>query len=129
MVAPHKYVKKTTQFVIAVRLALDVKIIAYKKWGGIQRAKPGDWLVDNDGDVYTIDQRVFARTYRRLRPGIYLKTTPVWATVAETPGIVKTKEGASRYKKGDFLVSNRKSGADAYCVSRKKFLAMYRRVE
>jgi hypothetical protein len=54
--------------VAAVRLALDTEGLVYRKWGGQQHAKPGDWSVDNDGDVYTVDAGVFARTYRRPAP-------------------------------------------------------------
>ena len=123
-----KYQKKATQYVIAVKLDLEGLGFSFFKWGASQRAKSGDWLVDNDGDIYTVDARSFSRTYRRLGPGRYLKTSPVWARVAEEPGRVSTKEGTTRYVKGDYLVSNLRSGADSYAVSRRKFLAMYRRV-
>jgi hypothetical protein len=123
-----KYQKKATHYVIAVKLDLARLGFSFFKWGATQRAKPGDWLVDNDGDIYTVDGRSFARTYRRLGPGRYLKTSPVWACVADAPGRVSTKEGTTRYVKGDYLVSNLRSGADRYAVRRRKFLAMYRRV-
>ncbi len=122
-----KYRKKSSQFVVAVPLDLETDGITYRKWGGAQRAKRGDWLVDNDGDVYTIDRLVFRRTYRRLRRGIYLKTTPVWAEIAGAPGRIKTKEGYSKYRKGDYIVHNNRSGSDGYCMSAAKFKAMYRR--
>jgi hypothetical protein len=32
--------------------------------GAEQRCKRGDWLVDNGGEVYTVDGDSFARTYR-----------------------------------------------------------------
>jgi hypothetical protein len=121
-----KYRKKSSQFVVAVPLDLDTDGLIYRKWGGAQRAKRGDWLVDNDGDVYTVDREVFRRTYRRLRPGIYLKTRPVWAEVAAAAGRIKTKEGYSQYRKGDYIVRNQRSGGDGYCVSAAKFKAMYR---
>ena len=35
--------------------------LTYRKWGGEQRAKPGDWLVDNGGEVDTVDAESFAR--------------------------------------------------------------------
>ncbi|HKZ73333.1 MAG TPA: hypothetical protein VJ011_04670 [Steroidobacteraceae bacterium] len=110
----------------AVRLDLDTAGLVYRKWGAKQRAKRGDWLVDNDGDVYTVDRAVFARTYRRLRPGTYLKTTPVWAERATGSGRIRTKEGWSSYRKGDYLVYNQRGGGDAYCVTRAKFESMYR---
>ena len=123
----RKYHKKANRPVVAVRLDLDTKGIAYRKWGAMQRAKRGDWLVDNRGDVYTVDGRVFARTYKQLRPGVYVKTAPVWAEIATKAGSIKTKEGASHYKRGDYLVFNDRSGRDGYCVSAARFKAMYRR--
>lgn len=125
----RKYIKKTSQFVVAVRLDLDTKGLEYFKWGARQRAKRGDWLVDNNGEVYTVDARTFSRTYKRLRAGVYLKTTPVWAERATSDGVVKTKEGQSRYKRGDYIVSNARSGRDAYCVAAAKFRAMYREAQ
>jgi hypothetical protein len=122
-----KYRKKSSQFVVAVRLDLETEGLSYQKWGGPQRAKRGDWLVDNDGDVYTVDGKVFARTYRRLRPGCYVKKTPVWAEVAAETGSIRTKEGASQYRKGDYLVYNHRNGGDGYCMSPAKFKAMYKR--
>jgi hypothetical protein len=121
----RRYRKKPDQFVVAVQLALDTNGFTYKKWGAEQRCKRGDWLVNNGGDVYTVDAEVFARTYRELEPGRYLKTTPVWAEVADKAGAVPTKEGQSHYEPGDYLVYNNEDGTDAYCVSAKKFEAMY----
>lgn len=122
-----KYVKKASQYVTAVKMDLDTAGLTYSKWGSQQRAKRGDWLIDNDGDVYTVDAKVFARTYRRLRPGVYLKITPVWAQAARAAGSIKTKEGASHYKRGDYIVYNQKNGGDGYCTTAAKFKAMYRR--
>jgi hypothetical protein len=122
-----RYRRRPDQFVVAIRLDLDLgeEGFVYRKWGGVQRGKRGDWLVDNDGDVYTVDAEVFARTYRRTGPGTYLKTTPVWAEVATTAGRVQTKEGSSAYQAGDYLVSNDEAGTDRYSVSARKFESMY----
>ncbi len=122
-----KYRKKSSQFVVAVRLNLKTDGLSYHKWGGRQRARRGDWLVDNDGDVYTVASKVFARTYRQVRPGCYVKTTPVWAEVATRPGSIKTKEGASRYRKGDYLVYDHRHGVDGYTIRPAKFKALYER--
>jgi len=111
--------------VIAVQLALETEGFSYQKWGAKQRCKAGDWLVDNDGDIYTVDQSVFTITYQQIKPGTYIKTTEVWAEVATQVGIVKTIEGESHYRAGDYLVSNNEDGSDAYCVSKDKFEAMY----
>jgi hypothetical protein len=121
----RRYRKKADQFVAAVQLDLDTDGFTYRKWGAEQRCQQGDWVVDNDGDHYTVDGEVFARTYRKLSPGIYVKTTPIWAEVASEPGRVVTKEGASNYQAGDYLVSNNEDGTDAYCISAAKFESMY----
>ena len=120
-----RYRKKSDRFVIAIQLDLDTAGFRYRKWGAEQLCKPGDWLVDNEGDIYTIDSDVFAKTYRQVRPGRYVKITPVWAEVAATSGFVKTNEGSSHYQKGDYLVSNNQDGTDAYCVRAAKFESMY----
>jgi hypothetical protein len=121
----RKYKKKADSFVVAVQLNLDTDGFTYHKWGAVQRGKKGDWLVNNNGDIYTIDEEVFAKTYRKKSPGIYVKTTSVWAEVATESGIVKTKEGESHYDAGDYLVSNNEDGRDAYCISADKFESMY----
>jgi hypothetical protein len=122
-----RYRKKANQFVTAVRLNLDTDGLVYRKWGGRQRGKRGDWLVDNHGEVYTVDARSFARKYRRLSPGVYVKATPVWAEVATRAGSIRTKEGRSKYRKGDYLVFNSRNGSDGYCTGAARFKAMYRR--
>jgi hypothetical protein len=121
----QKYRKRADQFVVAVQLDLDTAGFTYTKWGAEQRCKKGDWIVDNDGDIYSVDREVFEKTYRKVNPGIYVKTTPIWAEVTARPGSVVTKEGESHYQKGDYLVYNNKNGADAYCISAAKFVSMY----
>jgi len=120
-----RYRKKSDRFIIAIQLDLDTAGFGYRKWGAEQFCKPGDWLVDNEGDLYTIDRDVFAETYRQVQPGRYVKVTPVWAEVATSAGIVETKEGSSHYQKGDYLVYNNQDGADAYCVVADIFESMY----
>ena len=124
----RRYVKRPDQAVAAVRLLLDTTGIVYTKWGHEQRAKPGDWIVDNDGDVYTVDADVFERTYRHVEergPGAYVKVTPIWAERAERSGSVKTKEGTTQYEAGDYIVSNTREGSDGYAIQARKFEAMY----
>jgi hypothetical protein len=129
----RKYQKKAKQKVIAIKLDLKFDGFEYQKWGAKQRAKRGDWLVDNSGDVYTVDAKSFARTYRQqrtaagaLRPGTYEKFAPVWAEKATGAGTIKTKEGASSYKRGDYIVYNSRNGRDGYCISAANFKSMYR---
>ena len=68
MSARHKYVKRDTEFVLAVQLDLETAGFTYEKWGGTQTCKAGDWIVNNAGDTYTVDRDSFARTYRATSP-------------------------------------------------------------
>jgi hypothetical protein len=125
MATRRRYRKRADHFVVAVRLDLDTQGFTYSKWGAEQRCKRGDWLVNNGGDVYSVDAEVFARTYRSVGAGRYVKTTPVWAEVASESGSVVTKEGESHYKADDYLIFNNEDGTDAYCVGAAKFESMY----
>lgn len=121
----RRYCKRADAFVVALQLDLDTDGFTYQKWGGTQTCKPGDWLVSNEGEVYTVDREAFARTYRRVGPGRYVKDTPVWAEVAREDGEVRTLEGVTRYQAGDYLVSNDPEGDDVYAVEKGRFEGMY----
>jgi len=121
----ERFRRKPDQAVTAVRLALEFDGFSYVKWGDSQRAKPGDWLVDNGGDVYTVAADSFASTYRQISPGRWLKSAPVWAERAAQAGSVATKEGRTHYEAGDWLVSNGEDGSDSYAISADKFEALY----
>jgi hypothetical protein len=127
MNARQQYVKRTSQFVTAVQVDLETDGFTYRKWGGTQTCKRGDWLVNNGGDIYTVDGDTFARTYRATGPGVYVKATPVWAEMAGAAGEIRTKEGATHYEPGDYLVYNEPDGGDGYAVSRAAFEGMYER--
>jgi hypothetical protein len=124
-----KYAKRASRTVVAVQLALETDGFTYRKWGGVQTCKAGDWIVDNDGDVYTADRETFERTYRQAGAGTYVKVAPVWAEVAPEAGCVRTKEGATHYQAGHYLVFNEEHGGDAYAVAADKFEAMYEPAE
>src|SRR4030095_14555782 len=113
------------QFAVAVQLDLETPGFSYRKWGDTQTCKRGDWVVNNDGDVYTVDRESFARTYEPTGQGTYVKRTPVWAEVAPAAGEGRTKEGATHYEAGDYLVSNDPDGSDAYAVAKDVFERMY----
>ena len=121
----RKYQKKVTSRVAAVQLDLETDGFAYRKWGGTQTCKRGDWIVNNDGDVYTVDRETFARTYRAVSLGVWEKVAPVWAEVAEEAGRIATKEGVTHYGKGAYLVYNDQEGKDGYAVEAEAFEAMY----
>lgn len=121
----RRYKKKGEHLVVAVRLDLDTAGFTYRKWGGEQHCKRGDWLVDTGRDTYTVDHATFTRTYREVERGRWSKVTPVWAEVAETAGSVSTKEGSTAYEVGDYLVFNEEGGGDPYAVSRATFESLY----
>jgi hypothetical protein len=121
----QRYRRKPDQAVTAVQLALETDGLHYRKWGDMQHARAGDWLLDNAGDVYTVNAESFARSYRQVSPGRWLKTAPVWARQLGQAGSVQTKEGRTHYQAGDWLVSNAEDGSDAYAVSAAKFDLMY----
>jgi hypothetical protein len=118
-------VKKTAAFVVAVQLDLESDGFSYQKWGGTQTCKAGDWLVNNDGDVYTVDGETFASTYQLVSPGVYVKTTPVWAEIAKQAGQIRTKEGVTHYEAGAYIVYSDPEGEDGYAVEADSFEKMY----
>ena len=127
----RRYRKKPTEKVVAVQLDLDTAGFTYRKWGGEQVCKPGDWLVDNNGDIYTVDQQTFADTYKedKAGKGLYFKSQEVWAEIAGSAGVIETKEGSTEYGAGDYLVFNDEAGEDGYAISREKFERMYEEVQ
>ena len=121
----QKYRRKQKTLITAVRLDVETDGFEYQKWGGTQRCKRGDWLVNNQGDVYSIDADTFELTYRNVTPGVYEKDAPVWAVEAESAGTITTKEGATSYHAGDFIVYNQPEGKDGYAVAKDFFHSLY----
>ena len=103
--------------------------MTYFKWNNQQNCKSGDWIVDSDGDCYTIDCGTFRETYEEKSLGLYRKKTPVWAEIATEPGVVTTREGATAYTVGDYLGSNNADGSGDYIVSKDVFEATYKKVD
>lgn len=121
----QQYRRKEKNTVIAVQLDLDTDGFTYCKWGATQRAKRGDWLVNNGGDVYTVDANTFARTYCEVSRGLYEKRANVWARQVEDAGTIETKEGSTDYQAGDYLVFNDANEEDGYAVTRERFHTLY----
>jgi hypothetical protein len=121
----QRFRRKPDHAVTAVQLRMDTDGLRYRKWGHEQHAKAGDWIVDNGSDVYSVDAESFASTYRPVGPGRYVKTAPVWAHRAAQAGRVNTKEGATGFNAGDWVVSNREDGSDAYAISAAVFDDLY----
>ncbi|MGD9163196.1 MAG: hypothetical protein PVF13_00415 [Chromatiales bacterium] len=120
-----RYKKRADTWVTAVRLDLETDGFTYQKWGALQTCKSGDWLVNNQGDTYTVDADSFAETYREAGQGVYVKLTEIWAEVAQSAGTIKTKEGETHYQAGDYLVYNDAAGKDGYAVEKCVFDSQY----
>ncbi|MEN9676925.1 MAG: hypothetical protein RIS76_2821 [Verrucomicrobiota bacterium] len=125
MATRRKYLKRDQTPVIAVQLSVETEGFTYRKWGAIQTCKAGDWVVNNQGDVYSVDQASFAHTYTAVSPGLYRKSAPVWAEVTSQAGAISTKEGVTNYEAGAYLVFNEEDGGDGYAVTAAKFKEMY----
>jgi hypothetical protein len=125
-----KYIKKAdlSNLVVAIQLNFSLpEGLLYEKWGSAQMASEGDWLISNNGDVYTVEETSFAKTYREVSKGLYRKVAPVWAAQAANQGVIKTKEGETHYQTGDYIVFNsvEEDESDGYAVTREKFETMY----
>ena len=116
---------RTSIIIVAIQLDLETKGLDYQKWGGPQHAKAQDWIVNSNGEVYTIDAESFADTYESVGQGHYKKTAPTWAKRADKAGEVSTKEGISNYVAGDWLASNDPEGNDMYAISSETFNATF----
>jgi hypothetical protein len=124
----QRYCKRRDALVTAVQLNLEFDGFVYSKWGAQQRCAAGDWLVDNQGECYTVNRESFAKTYTRVSAGRYRKTSEVWAVAASESGAIVTKEGRTTYGIGDYLVSNSADGSDSYAVDKASFEANYEKV-
>jgi hypothetical protein len=122
------YRKRPKYFITAVQLDLEFDGLEYQKWGGKQKAKQGDWLVNNSGDTYTIDKKYFSENYEKVSTGVYEKFAEVWAEVATEKGSLKTLEGSTSYIEGDYLIYDREEGGKGYATSKAKFERMYEEV-
>lgn len=121
------YIKRPKYYVTAVQLDLEFDTFEYHKWGGIQKSQPGDWLVNNGGDTYTVAKDYFRDNYQKISPGVFNKTGEIWAEIADENGSIKTIEGFSDYKKGDYLVFDCEEGGEGegYAIKKQLFERMY----
>lgn len=125
----HRYHKRDNREITAVQVRLELDNFTYQKWGATQTCKAGDWIVDNQDDIYTVDQSTFAATYEGVGPGRYIKVACVWAERAVEAGVIATKEGATHYAAGDWLVYNGPARSDGYAMSDERFTALYQPVK
>lgn len=119
------YRKREGTEVFAIQLNLDLEAFTYRKWGGVQTCRRGDWIVDRNGSVHTVAADTFARTYEKVGPATYVKRGVVWAAPASSAGAIATKEGSTHYNQGDFLVWNDKDLTDGYAITKEIFASLY----
>lgn len=113
----------------AVQLDLDFDGFEFQKWGGKQKCKRGDWLVNSNGETYTITKEYFSNFYQIVSPGVYKKIGGIWAEVATGSGSVKTEEGLTEYIAGDYLVYDRQEGGEGYAIKKPIFERMYEEID
>ncbi len=118
-----KYKKKSA--VTAVKLDLETQGFQYQKWGDTQQCNSGDWIVNSEGDTYTIQGNEFDNTYEYVSPGVYSKKQRIWAEKAAVAGKVKTLEGFTHYQAGDYLISKSQEDGFDYAISKAKFETLY----
>ncbi len=125
MPALKRYRRREMTTVTAVQIALETDGFTYRKWGEEQVARAGDWLVNNNGNVYTVDGKEFGRSYIHVRDGVYEKTAPVWAETALSDGKVRSTSGFTSFRMGDFIVYSDETKADGWAMSAKEFTRLY----
>jgi hypothetical protein len=123
------YRKRPKYHVTAVQLDLECDGFSYQKWDDKQTCKPGDWLVNNNDDIYTVDKEYFRDYYRRISPGVFEKIGEIWAEVAPESGSIPTKEGSTAYDAGDYLVFDRQEGGEGYAIKKHIFERMYEQID
>jgi len=122
--------KSSMAVMTAIRLDLEIECFTYQKWGGLQKCKPGDWLVTDNGYVYTVDNDYFLDNYRQVSPGRYEKYGVVWAEMTFEDGAFEAMTGTSSYSAGDYLVYDRQEGEGRrYPVRKHQFERLYQEIE
>ncbi len=129
MPARKAYRKRPQYDVTAVQLDLDFDQWQHQKWGHRQVCRSGDWLINNNDDVYTVDKAYFRDHYQRISVGRYKKIGEVWAEVAASDGEISTIEGSTRYHAGDYLVFDREQKGQGYAIKKIVFERMYEEVQ
>lgn len=98
--------------------------------GDTLTGQAGDWkLTGPDGSTWTVKPDIFAKTYGEVTPGsgVYEKTALARAMKLKVDYTVKSLEGDSSGKVGDYLV--RGPNNEFYIVNGSKFEGMYTEVK
>lgn len=74
--------------------------------GSTMRGKPGDWLISEGDEEWTVDQRIFEESYEEVGVTKYRKASPVRARQLENSTTLETLEGTDCLSAGDWIVMN-----------------------
>ncbi|MGQ7787939.1 PGDYG domain-containing protein [Nesterenkonia sp. K-15-9-6] len=103
------------------------RVVEPHRWttasGAVMEAKPGDWIVDDDGQQWSVDAEVFAETYEAVSEGRYRKTGEVRARQIAQPTSLETLEGSDQLDAGDWVVQN--ASGECWGVSDARFRRRY----
>lgn len=97
------------------------------KHGSLLSAQPGDWLLKEGGQEWTVARNIFEKTYTACGEGEYVKSAPIRAVKLDAPAVISTLEGESEAKEGDYLASNPEG--DIWPIPAEEFERVYRPVE
>lgn len=125
-----QYERRPDGLIIAIQIRLDLEAggIAYRKWDSEQWGKRGDWLINDDGDTYTVSAENFANDYELSESGLYRNTAKVWAEEATGSGFVEIRGGTAPFVEGNMLVFSDPDRKEGQVFFYNKFNRLYRPV-
>lgn len=86
--------------------------------------QPGDWLVEDGAQKWTVADAVFRETYEQVDNGTYAKRAPVFARMVSGNVTLVTLEGNIALSPGDWLVCN--LNGDCWGMTAVQFASKYR---
>lgn len=104
-------------------IQLDAPLTWNADHGSTMQAQPGDWLVQSEGDTWSVEDGIFRVTYEHLRDDLYRKVTPVLAVELPAAGTVLSREGMVEAEQGDLLVCN--VTGECWSMPKEKFFQRY----
>lgn len=85
---------------VAIQLQSGTTGFSYHKWVTSQSCKPGDWIVKNAFDMYTVDENSFSRSYRAASLSCHRIFSPVRASMVGLGCTNESKEGFTQCQAG-----------------------------
>jgi hypothetical protein len=88
------------------------------------RGRPGDWRVRSDeGDVWTVEPKVFAETYEHLTGDRYCRVGTVAGRPATAGEVITSLEGSETAREGDWVICG--SAGEQWIISADHLRANY----